>query len=285
MSTDTSPFPALHDVALGDTRDALHAYAQVIGAWLITCRSPRKHWWQGSLRPSLRGLTTGVLHAGPGFELELNLVDSQLHARTTRGDELVEALGRQPAGVLALRVQQFLVSRGLDDRFVPETPPQHGDGGEIAGYSSECAQSVTRAWNCVTSAMEEFRAGIREETSAIQLWPHHFDLAMTWLPGDKVAGQDPDNAEYADKQMTFGFTLGDETIAEPYFYVTAYPLPGAFPTLPLPKGTRWHTTGFHGAALTYRLLSDTREPRGYLLDLWRGLLAAGRVHLPSTANE
>ena len=92
VSTDVSPFPALHDVALADTRDALHAYARVMGGWRTSCRSRRKHWWQGSLRPSLRGLTTGVLHAGPGFELELNLIESQLHARTASGDELVEAL-------------------------------------------------------------------------------------------------------------------------------------------------------------------------------------------------
>ena len=44
-----------------------------------------------------------------------------------------------------------------------------------------------------------------------------FDMTMTWLPGAKVPGQDVDNAEYADAQMGFGFTLGDETIAEPYF--------------------------------------------------------------------
>jgi hypothetical protein len=278
-------FPALHDIGLADTRNALHAYSRVMGGWLTSCRSPRKHWWQGSLRPSLRGLTTGVVHAGPGFELELNLIDSQLHVRTARGDELVEALGEQPAVELGQRIQRFLAAHGIDDRFVPEDASQSGNTVEITGYSRECAQRVAQAWSSVTSTLEEFRAGIREETSPIQLWPHHFDIAMTWLPGAKVAGQDADNlehAEYADRQMAFGFTLGDETIAEPYFYVSAYPLPEAFPTLPLPAGSVWHTTGFHAAVLRYRFLSDSRDPRGYLLDLWRGLLSAGRVHLTTS---
>ena len=141
------------------------------------------------------------------------------------------------------------------------------------------------AWSSVTAAMEEFRSGIREETSPIQLWPHHFDLTMTWLPGEKVPGQDPENEEYADKQMGFGFVLGDETVPEPYFYVTAYPLPDAFPTLPLPTGTAWQTIGFNGAVLPYRLLNDSSDPRGYLLDLWRGLLSAGQTHLRVATND
>ena len=53
----TPPFLKLDDPALTGTRDALHAYARVLGGWLTASRSPRKHWWQGSLRPSLRGLT------------------------------------------------------------------------------------------------------------------------------------------------------------------------------------------------------------------------------------
>ena len=141
------------------------------------------------------------------------------------------------------------------------------------------------AWSSVTAAMEEFRSGIREETSPIQLWPHHFDLTMTWLPGEKVPGQDPENEEYADKQMGFGFVLGDETVPEPYFYVTAYPLPDAFPTLPLPTGRAWQTIGFNGAVLPYRLLNDSSDPRGYLLDLWRGLLSAGQTHLRVATND
>jgi hypothetical protein len=132
--------------------------------------------------------------------------------------------------------------------------------------------------------MESFRAGIREETSPIQFWPHHFDLALLWLPGDKVPDQDPQNEEYADKQMNFGFTLGDAGIPEPYFYVTAYPLPEAFPGLPLPAGTTWQTEGFSGAVLLYRSLVQHADPDTYLLNLWNGLLSAGREHMRADAT-
>ncbi len=269
--------PRLDRAALADTRNTLHAYTRVLGGWLTSCRAERKHWWQASLRPSLKGLTTGVVYAEPAFELELNLVDNVLIARTAEGAELSEALAGQPAGELGQRIRDFLTGSGLDTRLVPEDAGQ--PEGPIAsdGYSAECASAIAGAWRAVAGMLEEFQAGIREESGAIQIWPHHFDLAMTWLPGDKVPGQDPANAAYADKQMGFGFSLGDAAIPEPYFYATAYPLPEALPATPLPAGAVWHTEGFQGAVVRYQDLADNHDPRGYLLDLWRGLLSAGRV--------
>ena len=35
-------------------------------------------------------------------------------------------------------------------------------------------------------------------------------LAMIWLAGEKIPGQDPTDEEYSEKQMNFGFSLGDE---------------------------------------------------------------------------
>ena len=82
--------------------------------------------------------------------------------------------------------------------------------------------------------------------------------------------------------MNFGFTFGDEAIPEPYFYVTAYPLPEALPSTPLPAGTVWQSNGFSGAVLPYRSLIESEDPRAYLLDLWGGLLSAGREHMLQT---
>lgn len=276
-------FPRLDDHrALVETRDLLHAYARVCGAWMTTCRAPRKHWWQGSLRPSLHGLTTGVVYASVDFELELDLRLSELRGRTAAGDELVEPMVGQPAGQLARRIADFLVAHGLDSGFVPTG--QSADEETGGSYSPTCARTVLQAWSGVAAVMSALRAGIREETSPIQLWPHHFDLSMVWLPGETIPGQDPGDPENADKQMNFGFTLGDEMVPEPYIYVTAYPTPDAFAALPLPAGTVWRSTGFTGAVLPYASLVASRDPHGYLLDLWQGLLEAGRQHLLTPAR-
>jgi hypothetical protein len=79
--------------------------------------------------------------------------------------------------------------------------------------------------------------------------------------------------------MNFGFTFGDEGIPEPYFYVTAYPLPEPFPTHELPPGVEWHSEGFTGAVLRYQRLGQEPDPAACLQQLWNGMLADGKAHL------
>jgi hypothetical protein len=273
----TEYFPDLDPQSFAATRDALHAYARVLGDWTKSCRPRRKHWWHASLRPSLNGLTTGVIHAGIDFELELNLRAGLLLGRTSTGDQWQEGLRGQSATMLAAQIQEFLIAAGIDNPLIPEAG--HHDTNGFPGYSVAHAASLAQVLNSVAASMATFRAGIREETSPIQLWPHHFDVSMLWLPGEKIPGQDSREEESSDKQMNFGFTFGDDGIPEPYFYITAYPWPDTFPGLQLPAGARWHAEGFSGAVLPYQSLIKNRDPDACLLDLWGGLLSAGREHM------
>ncbi len=269
-------FPELQPDAIRATRDALHGYALAMGDFISTFRPRRKHWWQNSLRPCLDGLTTGPVYAQIDFELELNLRHSELRVRVDNGAQLYEPLRGQPAREMTIRIAHFLSENGLT------RPPNLGDAAKriesTTEYSASVANDLASTWRAVSAALETFRAGIPEETSPIQLWPHHFDLAMMWLPGETINGKDPANEETADKQMSFGFTLGDGTIGEPYFYITAYPQPAAFEKLKLPAGTIWHTAGFSGAVVKYGSLIMEADPEAYLVDLWNDLLRAGRQY-------
>ena len=269
-------FPDLDPDAIKGTRDALHAYSRVLGAWLKTSRARRKHWWHASLRPSLTGLTTGVVHAGVDFELELDFIASQVRVRTA--DKVASRdLSGEPAARIAVFLDEALTAFGIDPSLAPGVEVRSDQ--QFEGYSVTQAASIQNALGSVTAAMVDFRAGIREETSPIQLWPHHFDLSMIWLPGSKIRGQDPADEEHSDKQMNFGFVLGDESIGEPYFYVTAYPLPDVLSALELPSGATWKSDGFSGAVLLYDDLVAMKEPSAYLRQLWSTLLAAGQIHL------
>jgi hypothetical protein len=275
-------FPVLDLNTMTNTRDALHAYSRVLGAWCKKCHPRRKHWWHASLRPSLYGLTTGVMYSEVDIELELKLNESSLVGRNSNGEKLVERLVGQPASTLASVIQEFMVASGVDENNIPQLP-EHDDG--FRGYSVEHAYRFGQAINAVSGALDLFRGSIPEETSPIQLWPHHFDLSMLWLAGEKIPGQDPDNEEYSDKQMNFGFAFGDETISEPYFYVTAYPLPETLSKLPLPAGAQWRSEGFSGAVVLYKNLLKQADPKTYLVKLWSHLLAAGREQMLSTTTK
>ncbi|UCH49745.1 MAG: hypothetical protein JSU95_08290 [Betaproteobacteria bacterium] len=275
--TEKRSFPDLDPPAIAGTTEALHAYAQVFGSYLEALRPWRKHWWHISLRPSLNGMTTGVIHAPIDFELELDPAHSLVYVRTATGVVKGVPLRGQPAAELAGTISDFLASNGIDLSLIPLQEPE--EELSTTGYSPDVAAQLAVAWRGVGAAMQAFRSGIREETSPVQLWPHHFDLAMIWLPGEKIPGEDPDDEESSDKQMNFGFLFGDSGIPEPYFYITAYPFPQVFPSLPLPPGATWHTKDFHAAVLLYRDLVNKDDPAAYLLELWNGLLKAGREHL------
>ncbi len=275
-------FPDLEQTGFIITRDALQAYARLLGDWLKHCRPKHKHWWHASLRPSLNGLTSGVVHTSSmDFELELNLRAGWLQAQTSNGNQTTVVLRGQSASALATKITDFLLASGIEDRFVPDGSPYSAD--TFVGYSTTRAHDLADVLSSVTATIKVFRAGIREETSPVQLWAHHFDLAMLWLPGDKIPGKDPSDEESADKQMHFGFTFGDAEIPEPYFYATAYPQPATFPTLPLPQEAVWHTGGFSGAIITYKSLAKTADPESYLLGLWGDLLSVGREHMRANA--
>ena len=269
-------FPDLDPAAFDTTRRALHAYSKVAGAWAKATRKKRKHWWHASLRPSLYGMTTGVIYGDTDFEIELNLAQSCVEVRTCSSMHR-EQLSGQSSAELAETIRNTLFASGVDRGLTPpddvESDNKHPD------YSPRQASLMHQAIGSIASALEDFRSGIREEKSPVQIWPHHFDVSMIWLPGTKVPGQDPANEEYADKQMNFGFVFGDEGIPEPYFYVTAYPLPDEMTAVELPKGTSWQSEGFSGAVVLYRDVVKHADPAAYLMDLWTRLIENGRTHM------
>lgn len=277
-------FPNLDAGKIIATRDAVHVYAQVIGDWRKSCLAHRKHWWQITVYPSVRGVTTGMIQAGIDFKLELDLKADRLLAHVAGGGTLSEALGGRSGLDLAGVVANFLTDQGIDPKLVPEDKKRESHDVTADGYSVDIAESLGTALRSINAAMSSFRAPIVEETSPIQIFPHHFDLAMLWLPGEKIPGQDPADEEISEKHMNFGFAFGDAGIPEPYFYITAYPLPDALPGLDLPDGTTWQSVGFSGAVLLYRRLLEETNPEEYLVNLWSGLLAAGRQHMLDRAT-
>lgn len=89
--------------------------------------------------------------------------------------------------------------------------------------------------------------------SAVRCWPHHFDIA-TLL---EVA---PQTTSAPQRTISLGMTPGDEYYAEPYFYASMYPSPGARGTRPPLEGNGdWHTRDWIGAVLPGSRISATTQ--------------------------
>jgi len=267
--------PIFPDLSLANwqpTRDTIKKYAQIVGKIRRALTPKQKHWWHVSLRVAAAGLTTTPIPAGDvTFELIMDFTTHKLLLITSRGDRREIPFQGQSTAAFCTELLDTLAELEIKPDI---DKSQFQD--ETAGTYSETA--VTNAWQALSqidAVLKEFRSSFRGESSPVQLWPHHFDLAVVWFSGRLVPDQDPDDEEYADEQMNFGFSTGDGTIAEPYFYATAYPTPNAFTLQPLPTDAYWHTEGFTAAILPYEKLTTANRPQEKLLHFLKTTHQAG----------
>lgn len=257
--------PELRTRAWRSTRDTLHAYAQVAGTIRAALTPPEKHWYHVSLRVAASGLTTTPVPAPFGtFEITLECATGQWVVATCEGLRSQTPLRGQSAAAL------FADTAGMLGRSVTARIDRKQFARRTShDFDPEAARSFWRALSWVDTQFKLFKAEQRGETSPVQLWPHHFDIALLVYSGRKVPGTDPRDPEMSDEQMNFGFVPGDDLIREAYFYATAYPEPAASRRPRLPRGAHWHRRGWQGAVLPYAVLVDARNPQGRLLEFLR----------------
>lgn len=274
-------FPSLADSDWHPTRNALHVYSQVAGKIRRALAPPRKHWWHVSLRAAAAGLTTTPVPAGAFmFELLLDFTQHRLSITTSRGEEVALPLPGQSAAAFRDGTLEALARFGIDleiDRSPFDDPSP-------LAYDPEAASRLWQTISQVDMVLKRFQGHLREETSPVQLWPHHFDLAMLWLSGRLVPDQDPEDEEWADEQMNFGFSTGGDSISEePYFYITAYPFPDGLLNARLPSPAGWRSDGWQGAILPYAAVAEAfGSGENLLLSFLRSAQRAGAALMKSS---
>lgn len=267
-------FPDLKLSNWQPTRDTIHLYSRILGKIRSTITPRQKHWWNISLRCSSVGLTTTPIFLSDlskTFDLELDFISHKLGIRTSKAENIQIDLEGQSASDLAEDVLSSLSNFGiyieLDlDSFSNDNPSK---------YNHIHVENFWNAFSLIDSIFKEFKGTLREETSPVQVWPHHFDLAFLWFSGRLIPDQDPEDEENSDEQMNFGFSTGDEAITDPYFYINAYPLPDGLHNTKLPKGARWNEKGWIGGLLMYEELTKTDDPKSLLWDFLESMQNAG----------
>lgn len=273
MSNNNFPPLALADWQ--PTRDTIQVYAQVLGKVRRALTPAQRHWAHISLRAATTGLTTTPIPAGSiTFEMLLDFTTHRLVITTSQGEQWHKPFAGQSAAAFCEETLAALDRLGIrpeiDRTFFSDTTPGHYDPSAAAQYWQVLSQ--------VDAIFKQFKGNLRGETSPVQLWPHHIDLAFLWFTGRLVPGTDPEDEESADEQMNFGFSPGDEAIPNPYFYITAYPMPDGLTDTPLPDDAIWTKEGFTGALLMYELLVSADDPEEKLLNFLRTVQQArGRL--------
>jgi len=275
------PKPQLPPLILKDwreTRDTLHKYAQMIGKVREKMSIPHPHWWHISLRVSDRGLTTTPILKDKNtphqtFEIILDLKNHQLIIESNFREVKRIKLTGQSLYALCEETCSLLTDIGV---VLPINKEKFTDG-KAGKYDESAASDYWAVLKEINRITNKFRSELSGERSPVQLWPHHFDLSMSWFSGRLVPDKDPDDAESSKEQMMFGFSTGDDTIPDAYFYITAYPLPDGLQNLQVPDDTRWNTNGFQGGVMMYESFARASIPEEKLLNFFRTFQKAGAV--------
>ena len=236
---------------LSEARLQLHWAAQLLsapGLSLLPAEEDYSHTnlvWDARLGVlSGRNVGSEPLRAGLVFEdLELLVIDGQRERSSMRlaGHTLQQSLdwlGRELAGDGA--------ALALPSHDMPSHPL--GEGGVFSDAGVQ-ARTELAAW--FANAFGVIGEAVADEAAAspVRCWPHHFDVASL-ITLDAGLG-----AEEA-RSIGVGFSPGDGTYDQPYFYVTPWPYPDSENLPPLAGGARWHREGWTGAVLTAeRLIS------------------------------
>ncbi len=269
-------FPSIPLSGWQETRDTIQKYAQVLGEIRGALTPRSKHWWHTNLRPGVTGLVTPPIPAVGSrdvisFQMQLDFTAHLCTISDNNGREDQFPLEGQPISVFCTDVLQALSARGIN----PEIDQTPFSDSTPTPYDAAAAQRFWLALVQIASVFETFRAGLRKETSMLNLWPHHFDMAFVWFSGRLVAGVDPDDEESADEQMSFGFSTGDADIGDPYFYISAYPLPEELKKTALPDMVSWYDKSWEGALLMYDVLVAAEHPEQVLLEYLSTVFKAG----------
>jgi hypothetical protein len=257
------------------TRDTLQGLSRILGE-IRQANAPREpHWFHISLHLYAQGLLTPTITAGDkAFEVRINLTSHRIELLADDGGQSVIAIpGRTVAdlvGDLRTSMDRLAIKSSLDWSRL--------DTSMTSEYDVVQVQEFWRNLSAIHDMLTRFKATLRGHTGPLQLWPHHFDLAFLWFSGRQVPGQDPADEDASAEQMNFGFSTGDEEMAEPYFYVTMYPFPDGMDALTLPAGAHWNTS-WKGAVLPLATLSKSRQPQSELSKLLKFLHQEALLHM------
>lgn len=174
------------------------------------------------------GLRTGLLDDGGVEAAALELEGRTVKQALVEFADLLRGVGvAVPAAGLA-----------LPEYDLPDAPAARGEAFALDPQPlAELARWYGNAHGALAPVAEEWLGG-----AEVRAWPHHFDLAA-------LVSLDPDRDPESARSVGAGFSPGDGSYPDPYFYVSPWPapMPSALPELG--SGAHWHTSGFTSAVL------------------------------------
>ena len=296
----TNGFPELTLSEWADTRDTLHMWTQIVGKVRLGLEPMINQWWQITLYPSARGLTTSLMPVGTrGLEIEFDFIDHDLVLRTTDGQwQRVKLEPRTVADFYAatLRALDSLdVHVSINPRPVEvEVSIPFPEDEEHRSYDGDAARRFWLALVQSTRVMTEFRARFIGKVSPVHYFWGGGDLAVTRFSGRRAPKHPggvpncPDWVQvlaYDHEVSSCGFW--PDGADEGIYYAYAYPSPAGFAAARVePVGAYFDQT-LGEFVLPYRDVRTAADPDATLLAFLQSTYeaAADLAHWPRAELE
>lgn len=235
-------WPDIEYLKWRETCSALHLYLQVVGKYRLAHAPWLNHSWHATFYVGARGWSTSMVPDGPGIEVEFDLVDHRVIARSADGR--VASVRLRPMTVASFHAEFAAMIRDLGGH-----PPKGGAPNEVADpvpfvedhrerpYDEDAVARFFRATVSVDRVFKRFRTSFLGKSSPVHLFWGSFDLAVTRFsgrpaplhPGGVPALPDAVAQEAYDHEVaSAGFWPGGGGIDYPAFYAYAYPAPRGY---------------------------------------------------------
>lgn len=237
--------PNLQYDRLQPTKAYLRDVALVLGSLQRAFIAPHPFDWQHGLEVNMRGLSgQSFLIADEETRATIDLVAQKVRIAGSKWP-----LAEYAAPEILNNIRLWLESRSVNTQL---EIPKFSDS---STFNEQQARNYAEALWWVDMRFRDLAKKLRIGlVSPILLYPHHFDLSLTWFP------------QADNRQLAIGFSTGDETINEPYMYLTAYPEPKLFKSFKLPAEAHRQSEGFSGFILPYAKLRASDQPEKLFWD-------------------
>lgn len=241
------------------TRDTLHIYSRAVGV------IPRAHaefhpkWWHISLKVQPDGLTTDEMSLPDGGTFLVKL-DLQQHKALVMANGTVAGEINLTDGLTGSEFGDRLLAAIADLGLTADYARDKFEGDEPRVYDPAMAEKYLTTLVNTDRIFKQHINSLGGEVGQVQLWPHHFDLAVEWFGTRVVEYREGDEVQEYPSQLNLGLSPGDSGHPEPYFYSNPWPFEkDQLLDKPLPVGARWFTEGWEGTILPYAELAGEAD--------------------------
>lgn len=262
------------------TRDTFQLWTQVLGKVRLACTPLAAHWWNVPLYVTSRGLTSSLVPhpTGPGFSMDLDLIDHRLVVTTTAGQVRTRPLTAEPVADFYAAVMLLLDELGVSTPIwtmpveIADAVPFEQD----RAHASYDAEQVHQFWRVLVESQhvfEVFRSRFLGKVSPVHLFWGALDLAVTRFSG-RTAPPHPGGAPncgphvmheaYSHEVSSAGFWPGGP--GGGLYYSYAYAEPDGFRSRPVRPAEARYDAQLGEFVLEYDVVRAADDPAALLLD-------------------